>query len=203
MADYSRYLDAEGIRRVSSAPLPVKVVAFALLFLAVFVVGAIISLPSDYASLRSLQQQEETLKKTYEREYQKVANLDEYREQLDQLSSSFGSVRKQLPSALDVESLLIDLSQSASLAGLSVESFAPGSEKTQDFYTELPVKLVLQGSYQQFGAFLQSVSQLSRIITVKSVSIKSAAAQNNQGQSGELQMDMILVTYRYLADDEL
>jgi type IV pilus assembly protein PilO len=66
----------------------------------------------------------------------------------------------------------------------------------REFYAELPIDVKVTGTYHDMGAFASDVGQLSRIVTLKDVSITT-------GKDGILTMDAIARTFRYLDDDEV
>ena len=61
-------------------------------------------------------------------------------------------------------------------AGLQQKLFQPEPEQAQDFYAELPIKMVLTGSYHQFGEFVSGIAALPRIVTLHDIDIKPTAA---------------------------
>ena len=46
-------------------------------------------------------------------------------------------------------------------------SFTPGGETPQEFYAEIPISIQVRGPYHNVGYFLDQVSKLERIVTVK------------------------------------
>jgi type IV pilus assembly protein PilO len=99
-----------------------------------------------------------------------------------------------------VPNLLVDISQTALAAGLQQKLFQPQPEQAQDFYAELPIKMVLTGSYHQFGAFVSGIAALPRIVTLHDIDIVPTS-----GSSGydDLTLTLTAKTYRYLDQDEM
>ena len=83
--------------------------------------------------------------------------------------------------------------------GLQFDLFKPGQEISQDFYAELPISVRLTGNYHDFGAFAGDIGRLSRIVTLNNISITA----NAQGKEGNLVMDAVTKTFRYLDEEEL
>ena len=75
----------------------------------------------------------------------------------------------------------------------SATVFAAPSELA---WPRLPIDVKVTGNYHDMGAFASDVGQLSRIVTLKDVSIATA-------KDGNLTMDAIARTFRYLDDDEI
>ena len=141
--------------------------------------------------------QEQTLKQQYVDKKKQAINLDLHRQQLREIDTQFGALLKQLPNKSQMDALLVDINQAGLGRGLQFELFKPaGSEMRREFYAELPIDVRVTGTYHDMGAFASDVGQLSRIVTLKDVSIVAA-------KDGNLTMDAIARTFRYLDDDEV
>ena len=143
------------------------------------------------------QQKEEKLKQDYVGKKKQAINLDLHRQQLREIDTQFGALLKQLPNKSQMDALLVDINQAGLGRGLQFELFKPAAaEMRRDFYAELPIEVRVTGTYHDMGAFASDVGQLSRIVTLKDVSIAA-------GKDGNLTMDAIARTFRYLDDDEV
>jgi len=149
--------------------------------------------------LQQLQDQEQQLRDEYRGKHAKATNLDVYKQQLGDIEKSFGAMLRQLPSKTEVDSLLVDISQTGLAAALTQKLFQPETENKKDFYAEQPIKIRFVGSYHQFGQFVSGIAALPRIVTLHDVQITSTD-KNNPDQ---LQMDLTAKTYRYLDDEEV
>jgi len=143
------------------------------------------------------QQREEKLKEEYVGKKKQAINLDLHRQQLREIDTQFGALLKQLPNKSQMDALLVDINQAGLGRGLQFELFRPAaSEMRREFYAELPIDVKVTGNYHDMGAFASDVGQLSRIVTLKDVSIAA-------GRDGNLTMDAVARTFRYLDDDEI
>ena len=59
----------------------------------------------------------------------------------------------------------------------------------------LSISIRVKGDYHEFGNFVSGVAALPRIVTVHDVNIAP-------GKSGELTMELLAKTYRYMDDEE-
>ncbi len=147
--------------------------------------------------LEAGQEKETKLKGEYVNKKKQAINLDLHRQQLREIDTQFGALLKQLPNKSQMDALLVDINQAGLGRGLQFELFKPaGSEMRREFYAELPIDVRVTGTYHDMGAFASDVGQLSRIVTLKDVSIVAA-------KDGNLTMDAIARTFRYLDDDEV
>ena len=143
------------------------------------------------------QQREVKLKEDYVNKKKQSINLDLHRQQLREIDTQFGALLKQLPNKSQMDALLVDINQAGLGRGLQFELFRPApSETRRDFYAELPITVKVTGNYHDMGAFASDVGQLSRIVTLNDVSISA-------GNDGNLTMDAVARTFRYLDDDEV
>ena len=145
------------------------------------------------------EREEQGLRQQFEVKHAVAANLSVYRQQLKELRRSFGALLRQLPGKTQVPSLLEDISDTASAAGLKQRLFEPGKESEKEFYAELPIKMQLNGSYHQFGEFVSDIAALSRIVTLHDIQIKPIG----KGAYDELSLTLTAKTYRYLTADEM
>ena len=151
----------------------------------------------DRPLLQKAQADEQDLRAQFENKPQRAANLDAYRAQLGEMERSFGAMLRQLPGKTEVPNLLVDISQTGLAAGLTEKLFQPGSEKSNGFYAELPIKIKLVGSYHDFGRFVSGIAALPRIVTLNDIQISPVDAK---GGYDNLTMDVTAKTYRYIED---
>jgi type IV pilus assembly protein PilO len=153
----------------------------------------------DRPVLQKAEADEMDLRSQFENKQQRAANLDAYKTQLAEMERSFGAMLRQLPGKTEVPNLLVDISQSGLAAGLQEKLFQPGSEKSNGFYAELPIKIKLVGSYHQFGAFVSGIAALPRIVTLHDIQITPVDV--SKGGYDNLIMDVTAKTYRYIEDE--
>ena len=157
--------------------------------------------------LRAAEAEQQSLWATFDQKQRKAANLEAYRQQLDEIERSFGAMLRQLPGRTEVPSLLVDISQSGLAAGLQEKLFQPGQETRRDFYAELPIKIRLTGGYHEFGEFVSGVAALPRIVTLHDIQISQntgrGGARGTAAPTDDLTLDVTAKTYRYLEESEL
>ncbi len=154
----------------------------------------------DRPVLQKAEADELDLRSQFENKQQRAANLDAYRAQLGEMERSFGAMLRQLPGKTEVPYLLVDISQTGLAAGLQEKLFQPGTEKSNGFYAELPIKIKLVGTYHQFGNFVSGIAALPRIVTLHDIQISPVGDVKNGGYDN-LTMDVTAKTYRYIEDE--
>ena len=106
-----------------------------------------------------------------------------------------------MPEKTDVESLLVDVSQTGLASGLEMKKFKPSAEEKKGFYAELPIGLEVSGSYHQLASFISGIAALPRIVTISEMKLEPAS-KDGSDDSGRLRMSAIAKTYRYLQEDD-
>lgn len=183
------------LKTIGTAPAPVKAIVIALLVIAIVGAGYWFLIKGQLEQLDRAQAQETELRQTFEVRQRRAANLDAYRDQLEEMQRTFGTMLRQLPSRTEVPSLLVDISQTALSSGLEIELFRPQSEQRRGFYAEMPIQMRMRGNYEQMAQFTSGVASLPRIVTLHDLTIRPQ-------EGGRLTMDATARTYRYLDEND-
>ncbi|NOQ89095.1 MAG: type 4a pilus biogenesis protein PilO [Gammaproteobacteria bacterium] len=188
-------LDIEDLKKIGAAPLPVKIGIVVVLCVALVLAGYFLDTTKQKAQLDKVIAEEQGLRKVFSDKQAKAANLEAYKQQLDEMRTSFGTLLRQLPNKTEIETLLTDISQTGISAGLEINYFKPEGLRPKEFYSEYPIKLKVTGRYHEFAEFISGVAALPRIVTVQNIAIK--AAEPN-GEGVKLTMELTAITYQYL-----
>ena len=173
-------------------PWTVKLIAFAVMFVVVVVVGALLLWQEQWENLGRVKEEEEKLKAEYLIKKAKAINLDLIKKQLSETKQSLGALLRQLPSKSEMDALLTDINQAGLGRGLQFDLFRPGGETVKGAFAEQPITIKVIGSYDDIGKFSSDIAMLPRIVTLNDISITTV------GKDGGLSMDATAKTYRYL-----
>jgi type IV pilus assembly protein PilO len=187
-------LDVDDLKKVGSAPLPVKIVVIIILCVALVAAGYFLDTTKQKAALEKSIAEEQQLRQVFSKKQAKAANLEAYKQQLEEMRTSFGTLLRQLPNETEIETLLTDISQTGISAGLEIDYFKPVGLRPKEFYSEYPIKLKVTGRYHEFAEFISGVAALPRIVTVQDISIKPVDAKSGV----KLSMELTAITYQYL-----
>lgn len=189
---------------IGSWPQQAKVVFCVLLAAFILIMAYLLLIRGKVDELRGLESQESTLRKQFEDEQGKAANLEPLRQQLAQMEQVLQQMLRQLPSKTEMPDLIIDISQTALSSGLANELFQPGPESPKEFYAEKPIALRMLGNYHQFGAFVSGVASLPRVVilTMHDISLKPKDGKVIT-RGGPLELSGTVKTYRYLDEQEI
>jgi type IV pilus assembly protein PilO len=196
--EIQHHLEPENIGR---APLSVKLSILLLIFVVVIGLGLYYDTKDQLTQLERHEKKETELKDVFKIKANRAAKLELYKEQLAEMRISFGALLRQLPEKTDVESLLVDVSQTGLASGLEIKRFKPSAEEKKGFYAELPITLEVSGSFHQLASFISGIAALPRIVTISNLKLTPIENKDNTSQS-ILGMSAIAKTYRYLQEDE-
>ncbi len=191
------------INNLGNASNPIKYGALLIAFVLIIAAGIYFDTMDQLAELDRVEAKEPKLKKEFSDKANKAAKLDLYKDQLAEMKASFQAILRQLPEETDVESLLVDVSQTALANGLEIKKFQPSQEEKKGFYAELPIALEVSGSFHDLASFISGVAALPRIVTMHDLKLEIEKPVEGKPQTGvRLHMTAIAKTYRYLKEDE-
>ena len=101
--------------------------------------------------------------------------LPEFQAQVADLQHRLDNLRSVLPEEKDVADILRRVQGLATLSNLALQKFTPQPAKQMPLYAELPYQIVAEGTYHNFGVFLDKISKFHRIINASEISIKAKA----------------------------
>jgi len=181
---------------IGSWPQAVKVALWLLLFFVIVFAGYKLYISDLNASLDVERANETKLRTDFKDRADKSANLLAYREQMTEMEETFGTLVRQLPGETDVPGLLEDIDSKAVTTGLEVLSIDLQPEVTAEFYVELPIEIIVQGTYHDLGAFVSGVAGLPRIVTLHDFNI-----ERSEEEDGMLVLTITARTYRYKEEE--
>ena len=187
-------LDIDDLKKIGTAPLPVKIAIVVVLCIGLAVAGYFLDTTTQKAELDKVIAEEQQLRTIFSEKQAKAANLEAYKQQLEEMRTSFGTLLRQLPNETEIETLLTDISQTGISSGLEIDYFKPEGLRPKEFYSEYPIKLKVTGRYHEFAEFISGVAALPRIVTVQNIAIKPS--DSNDGV--KLTMELTAITYQYL-----
>lgn len=171
-------------------PIAVKAICCAFVAALVLYFSYSLLVSDEIASYHSAVAKETELRQTYKAKYAIASNLEIYRQQMVEMEDKFSQLLKRLPTSNETPGLLDDLSYVGTTSGLTFLKIGWLPENEKEFYTELPIKIEVVGTYHEFGEFVGKVAQLPRIVSLHDFTIQTLG-------DGELTFSVVAKTYRY------
>ena len=166
------------------------------IFLSIVVIGlGYVGLVSD--KIKQLDQviaEETTLKQSYKSKYHVAANLELFRAQMLEAEDIFATQLRSLPNSHETPGLLDDITFIGTTSGLDFVKLEWQPEISKEIYIELPIDIVVNGSYHSFGNFVSKIAGLPRIVTLHDFIIDIIPTNTD---TLNLNLKLEAKTYRY------
>ena len=120
-----------------------------------------------------------------------ASRLTRLQDELASLNQQAVEAEKRLPKTKSVPEILLALSRLAQKGRVTLQTFSPGPQKSQTYFTELNYPMSVKGSYHNLGRFFAAVALEERIFNIKDVVYPAA------GADGEMTVTFTLLTYQY------
>lgn len=173
-------------------PALVKSGLMILAVLLTALLGYIFVVKAQLDGLNSAEGEELALRAEFQAKAFEAANLAALRDQMAEMNQMFGALVSQLPSDTEVPGLLEDITAIGSSNGLEFNSIELQEEILQEFYIELPIDILVTGTYHDLGSFVSGISGLPRIVTLHDFEMLPV-----ESRPGVMQMSITAKTYRY------
>lgn len=144
---------------------------------------------------RELELQIREKEKELEETRQIVANLDIKKAEFRRVKKELEYVIKRLPTEKEIPELLRTITQLAVNSNIELISFKPETHVVREVYEEIPVNLLIQGTYHQIGLFLTKIGNLERIITPSN--IKMTALSPTIKDPATARVDLLITAFVY------
>lgn len=174
------------------------------LFVAVLVIEAaaliwFLYLPK-HEELGKLTEEHARLQKDIAEKTTVAANLPKLQKEYDGLTASLEQALTELPNSREIPSLLTGITSVGKGAGLDFLVFKPKPEVKKDFYAEVPVDVVVAGSYQAIGNFFAAVGNLPRIVNITNVDFTEMRMTGNRSTT---KVSCLATTFRFLGKEDI
>jgi len=154
----------------------------------------------EYREHESLKAELSKLQNEIDEKTRVVANLPRLQMEYDQLNRELAQALTELPNSKEIPSLLSSITTLGKNAGLDFMVFRPKGEIAKDFYAEVPVEIVVAGSYYSVANFFAAVSNLPRIVNITNVSFADIKNVNSRILT---KVNCLATTFRFLDKKEI
>jgi len=144
-----------------------------------------------------LSEELENLNRRIVASQQVVGQIEQYKKEVARLKEDLQIILAKLPDQKEIPHLLTSVSEAGRSAGLDFILFEPTAPVSQEFYAEIPVKITVEGKYNDIAVFFDSVANLPRIANIMDVEIKRGGKD-----AGEdiLRADCLIKIYMFLEE---
>ena len=130
----------------------------------------------------------------------RAANRAAFEAELEGLAAQLKQALKELPNDREIPGLLSEIDGYARKAGLDVRRFQPLPEVMHEYFADVPVQIVMDGSYHEIAIFFDKVRKMGRIVSVRDIDFSDPVDSSTEAS---LKVSAQAVTYRFLTDKEI
>jgi len=127
-------------------------------------------------------------------------NLPKLQLEYDKLNQELSQALTELPNSKEIPTLLTSITTLGKAAGLDFLTFRPKPEVPKDFYADVPVDIIVSGSYFSVANFFVAVSNLPRIVNITNVAFSDIKSVNNRMMT---KVTCLATTFRFLDKKEI
>jgi type IV pilus assembly protein PilO len=127
-------------------------------------------------------------------------NLPKLQVEYEKLNQELAQALTELPNSKEIPSLLTSITTLGKNAGLDFLTFRPKAEVPKDFYADVPVDIIISGSYFSVANFFAAVSNLPRIVNITNVAFSDIKSVNNRMMT---KVTCLATTFRFLDKKEI
>jgi type IV pilus assembly protein PilO len=178
-------------------------------------------LKSSLDEMNTLETKLEELQRQVAEKERIVAQLPRYKKEVEQLQTAFAYALTKLPLEKEIPGLLNSVALAGKSVSLNFMLFEPQVVKAENpadtppdpkakgkvaakktapapekFYQEIPVKIIVQGSFHNIARFFEKVGELPRIINLQDITIEQQDTKKGKGKV--LSATCLLKTYMFL-----
>jgi type IV pilus assembly protein PilO len=103
--------------------------------------------------------------------------LKKFKKELAVLEEKLAFLQSILPSEKETPSVLRSVQTMAASSSLNIKRFTPQPVVPKEFYSEWPIKIEVDGSYDGLGMFFEKIGSAARIIDVGTIDIEGLDKQ--------------------------
>ncbi len=103
--------------------------------------------------------------------------LPKFREEVRQLELELDKLLRILPARRNTPDLMRRIRSLTEQGDFALKSFTPGGFTDQEFFSQWPIRIELEGTYHNLALFFDRVSRFSRIINIEDLEIAARTAK--------------------------
>ena len=125
-----------------------------------------------------------------------ASQLERHKRELAEMEARLQNLKGILPDQKETPIVLRSVQQMASSSNLKIHKFDPQPVVPRDFYSDWPIAMQVEGSYNALGEFFEKVGQASRIINVDNISLKGIDGSTDAARTVSASCTAITFVFR-------
>jgi type IV pilus assembly protein PilO len=151
-------------------------------------------------AIAQLEGEYETLSADLMKAKQTASRLPQVRAEHEALVQQWEEAKNLLPTEQEMAELLSQVTVAGQRSGVEFLLFEPKPAVPREIYMENPVEVTVQGGFHEIGLFAGRLSNLPRIVNVKSLDLKSVPNPVDAELPEVVQASMSLAAYTLIPE---
>ncbi len=169
--------------KLENQPRSTQVLLFALLGIG-FVVAAYMLIYKDLLASKSRFEGEIKRLEISVMEATAVqTQLEKFKQELARLDARLVQLRSILPDQKETPKVMRNVQEMAASSNLKIIKFNPQPVVPKAFYSDWPIEIEVQGSYNSLGAFFEKIGRYARIINVDNINMKGIEGSTDSNRT--------------------
>jgi type IV pilus assembly protein PilO len=181
--------------KISKAPPMVRFGGLAGFVVAVTLLNFFVVVSSVDTKIQQHAAQQASLDTSLAEKQAIAQNLNEMRRQMDELEQQLQAALTELPEQKSIDELLGQLNDVGKKSGLDIAKVEPGEEAPAEFFSRIPIKVMVSGNYHEIAMFLQEIANMRRIVNVTNITMNAPTLKSDKVV---LKSEFMATTFRFL-----
>lgn len=132
-----------------------------------------------YSEYKAIRKERERLENEIRLGERKTRDAQMLKKDLENLEGELKQLKETLPEKKEISDVLRNIQNLATNFNLSITRFSPRGEISKGIYLEWPISISLNGSYHNFGYFLNNLFEFKKIFNVDNIIIGAISKQSD------------------------
>jgi type IV pilus assembly protein PilO len=189
---------ALGNFKLENLPRRVQVAIIAVLAIGLAAVGYFFYLQDMVNTRSALLAEVDRLQKAVSQASEVEQRLEQFKRDVKLLDARLEELRRILPVQKETPDVMRAVQNMAADSTLKIVKFAPQTVVPKAFYSDWPIAMDIQGSYNALGNFVEKIGQFRRIVNVDNLVVKIIEGSTDPGRT--LSASFTATTFVYRED---
>jgi type IV pilus assembly protein PilO len=189
---------ALGNFKLENLPRKVQMAIIAVLAVGLVAAGYFFYLQDMVNTRSALLTEVERLEKAVSQASDVERRLEQFKRDVALLDARLEELRRILPAQKETPDVMRAVQNMAADSTLKIVKFAPQAVVPKAFYSDWPIAMDIQGSYNALGSFVEKIGQFQRIVNVDNLIVKIIEGSTDPGRT--LSASFTATTFVYRED---
>jgi type IV pilus assembly protein PilO len=169
-----------GLKNINELPWYAQVLVFVAILVAMDVILYYYFFQPIQAEIERVSKEVDKLAQDVEKGQAAERRLAEFEREIRRDNEKLSILKAILPEEKETPEIVRKLQEMAATSDLKIKKFTPQPVVMHGFYSDWPINIEMDGSYDNLGYFFERISKFTRIINVENLNIKGVDAGSDE-----------------------